>query len=186
MNSHNEKGITVQDALFNGVITLVILATLIAVFFVVRNQFAQSNAQSELAAIISGTRQANQGSTDYTSFSLKQLQTDGLLPSDASMPGDGGIVLPWVSGEIYDVWGSDGAIDLEFTTTTTGICIAVLNAEAPDVTAVANANAPLLTVGSLATGSYVYEGKWQTNGSSTWTPQTACANASNGLDFWFK
>ena len=180
---HQDAGITVQDALFNGVITLVILASLIAVFFVVRNQHEQNEAAHDLQAILTGAvaAMANSGAPDYTSFNFAVQQQQGLLPpDDVSSTSGYGLTVPWNTTQLgYYTYSNQKVINFKIVFDSVGTCEAAVMAVQSQASALGSDSN--FSWGSNPSGGYFYEGSWNKNGTTPWTPATACADSmSNG------
>ena len=190
VNSNGDAGITIQDALFNGVITLIVLAALVAVYFVAHNQHEQNEAAQDFSAIVAGAKSANGANTDYYAFTFAQQKAQGDLPTQDSVDSQNNqkLIVPWLAGEpymnlFYDIEGMD--ITVPFTNV--GMCVAVTNAVISGMTLIGN---DATDSGITPSKDYYYGGAWQTDPvtNSPWTPQTACADAINspGMDYFFR
>lgn len=190
MNTRSDAGITIQDALFNGVITLLALAALVAVYLVVHNQFVQSQAAQDFMGIVAGVKSANGGDPEYYGFNFAQVKSMNDLPTDdvPDSTATNYLVVPWNTSELAS-WvptGTSTGLTIEVPFSDVGTCAAVMSAAASSMYMMGNTSSDSVTTPSQ---DYYYNGAWQNNAatSSPWTPQAACADAlTAGVDFYFR
>ena len=98
---HQDAGITVQDALFNGVIALLVFASIVAIFFLTNNQIQAITATEEFSALVSGIRSAGAGVNEKTTLDMNTISAMSALPTDVTIDASGYYFdAPWAA-EIY-------------------------------------------------------------------------------------
>lgn len=154
-----EAGVVVQDAQWNALITIIVIASVLAIGYMVFKSFKASNAQSEVVSLVNGIRTANGGNPNYSALTGAAIATSGGVPNDMTASGTtagaGAFQAAWAPAGItadFTNGGSNTGFTLAFTASDSGECTQILNAEVNGATSIKAGSTTVATNGAWATG----------------------------------